>query len=396
MQEKLVLISDDSDFFEYIIPKLALRKSDELYKFGFDELPEKVHLLESALLIINSEHKQEQTLELLNITKNSPAVIFGYNDDEDFKIRAYQSGMFAYFTPATSEKEIRAKLLPALKLVSSINKNKLYREILVKNNLLTKNNEVFLDSNNLLEREIEKINKSSAYAVLAAISPDDKSKFSLLPNQIETIILNNIRENDILINYATNKYYLLLLDTDLNNAKAIWDNIASQFPEPIYAGFAFVGHKNRQLLVNEVLNNLHLAINKGFNSSVTADMYSGNNFVQNRNELEKKLEQIITPVFYHLQQTYNDKLFEMKIEQEHNNDSKVMYIKSKNNTGIFKITCPGFSTVNIDISYDTDSNINLESKRISIEPEHLEGGFLQDILEQFIMEFKREVNNDNS
>ena len=36
MQSRIVLISDDVDFFEYISPKLNLRKSDELFKFGFD------------------------------------------------------------------------------------------------------------------------------------------------------------------------------------------------------------------------------------------------------------------------------------------------------------------------------------------------------------------------
>ena len=125
MQEKIVLISDDSNFFDYIIPKLALRKSDEIYRFCFDELPEKIHLLDTSLLIINSENKQEQTLELLNIIKNSATIVFSYNEDENFKIQAYKSGMFEYFTLSTSEDEIKAKLIPALKLVSSANKNNL-------------------------------------------------------------------------------------------------------------------------------------------------------------------------------------------------------------------------------------------------------------------------------
>ena len=42
---RIVLISDDSDFFEYISPKLILRKSDELFRFSFDEVLEKLHLL---------------------------------------------------------------------------------------------------------------------------------------------------------------------------------------------------------------------------------------------------------------------------------------------------------------------------------------------------------------
>ena len=95
MQNKIVLISDDSDFFDYIIPKLSLRKSDEVFRFGFYELPDKVHLLKSSLLIINSENHYEQTLELLDIVNDVPIIVFSYNDDEKFKIEAYKKGMYA-------------------------------------------------------------------------------------------------------------------------------------------------------------------------------------------------------------------------------------------------------------------------------------------------------------
>ena len=396
MLGRVVLISDDKDFFEYIIPKLQLRKSDELFRFGFDELTEKFHQLDSSLLIINSENKQEQTLELLNIIKDSPAVVFGYNDDEAFKIKGYKSGMFAYIPITSTDEEIQATLLPALKLVSSINKNKLYREILVRNNLVTQNNEVFLDSNTMIEQELTKIQNHHKNAVLGAISPDEQSKFTIQPNQIETIILNNIRESDLLINFATNKYFLLLYDTDTEKAYSLWNKIITNFSEPIYAGFVQIGRKNRQQLVSEVLNKLHEAIHRGFKSTMTADVFMGNNFKLYKNEFKKKLEQIITPVFYHVQQIYNDKLFNIKIDIGHGEDYSALYIKSKSATNSLKITSPGYATVNIDINYQNTENTN-DSKRITLEPDELEAGLLQDILEQFILEFKRknEEHYDN-
>ena len=83
MQSRIILISEDDDFFEYIIPKLSLRKYDELFRFSFDDVPEKLHLLKNSLLIINSEGAQEQTIELLELAKNTPAIVFSFNDDED-------------------------------------------------------------------------------------------------------------------------------------------------------------------------------------------------------------------------------------------------------------------------------------------------------------------------
>ena len=38
MQNRIALVSDDSDFFEYIIQKLMIRKNDEIFRYGFDSI----------------------------------------------------------------------------------------------------------------------------------------------------------------------------------------------------------------------------------------------------------------------------------------------------------------------------------------------------------------------
>ena len=61
MAGRIVLISDDPDFFEYIRQKLELRKSDELFTFPFDSVPEKLQLIDSAVLVVNSENAEDKT-----------------------------------------------------------------------------------------------------------------------------------------------------------------------------------------------------------------------------------------------------------------------------------------------------------------------------------------------
>ena len=397
MQNKIVLISDDSDFFEYIIPKLKLRKSDELFSFKFGNLPDKVHMLSSSLLIINSAFNPEQTLQLLDMVNDTPVVVFGYNNDEDFVINTYKKGALAYFTPDISDAEIEAKLLPFLNLISSVKKSALYRELLVENNIIAKNNEVFLNFTNILDREIDKIKKDSANATLVAISTDENSKFIIQPNQLETIILNNIRKNDILMAYSFNKYFLLLNNTGLNKAKEIWNIIEKMLPAGVYSGFASVGNKNRQQVVNEVLNDLHKAMSKSDSINDFVTNNSVNNFKNFRKEFNKKIMQVVSPSFYHIQQSYADKLFGIKIEQGSGDGYGVLYLKTDEYSACFRITSPGFSTVNIDISYhsvnnDSISSLSLENKHISIEPEELESGLLDDLLEEFIQEFKNAVS----
>ena len=393
MQGRVVLITNDSDFFEFIVPKLKLRKSDELFRFKFEDIPEKLHLLQTSVLIINSESSKEQTIELLRILKGNPTIIFSFNEDENFKIACIKSGALSYFTPMTSDDEIDIELTSALNVSSLLMKNLRYREILEKNNCITPNNEVFLDYVNVLDRELDKINKTSTPSVLAAISPNEKTKFLIKPNQIETIILNNIRKNDILMNFAVNKYFLLLFDTDIDGAQKIWAKISSQIPEKIYAGFAKTFSKSRQQLINEALNKLHEAINyEKIAVSMSNSEASTNNFKQFRQDFNKKIEQVITPTFYHIKQKYTDKLYGVIIEQEIGDGYGILRIKSRQIQSVLKITSAGFSKINIDITY-LSGNENLDTKRIALEPDELEAGFLEDLLEQFILEFKKEIND---
>ncbi len=304
MHSRIALISDDSDFFEYIVQKLVLRKSDELFCLNFNDLPENLDILSTSALVINSENAKNQTAEIVSLLKDSPVIVFAYNSDEEYKINLLKNGALAFVTPLTSDDEFQAQVISALHKLSVLQKNKQYREILVAKNLITTNNEVFLDYNTILDKELEKINETSASAVLAAISPNEKAKFLIQPNQIETIILNNIRRNDVLMSFAVNKYFLILYDTDIEGANKIWAKICGQIPEKIYAGFVKIFSKTREQLVNEALNKLHEAINyeKVYTSMKSSETSMRGNFKLFKQEFNKKIEQIINPVFYHVMQ----------------------------------------------------------------------------------------------
>ena len=230
---------------------------------------------------------------------------------------------------------------------------------------------------------------------MVAISPDDKSKFLLSSNQIETLILNNIRNEDILMNYAPNKYFLLLNNTTVEHAQDILSKIQSKLPEKIYAGFVQVGNKNRSQVINEALNKLHEAINRTIiqTSSVSDDSINSN-FKNFRKNLNKNFEKIVIPAFYQFQQKYGEKLFGAIIEHETGNDFGILNIKTKNVIGTLKISYPGFSKINVDIMYKNMHNNDKmfpSPKRVALEPEELESGLISDLLEQFVTEFRNEV-----
>lgn len=406
MANKIVLISDDSDFFDYIRSKLELRKSDELFMFSFDSVPDKIHLIETSVIIVNSENAKEKTLDLLKIFKTTPIIVSAFNDDDVFRRKCYRSGMFDFMPLLTPDAEFRARIIPALSVAGLLEKNKQYRDILIKNTIIQAENEVFLDYNHILDKELEEINAGRKKAVFVAIAPNDKTKFLLQSNLVEAVILNNIRKNDILMNYATNKYFLLMFDTDIASAQKLWSKIINQLPEKIFAGFCTVSNQKRQQLINEVLNRLHEAINQNKDivdrntnpvnglSMITGSTSPYSNFKMFKQEFVKKVEQVITPVFYQIQQKYSGKLAGITLEHGTGEGYGTFYIKGKNSSSCFRITSPGFSKINIDITFQKDSS-NIDAKRITIEPEELEAGLLEDLLEQFILEYKKGSTNDS-
>ena len=406
MANRIVLISDDSDFFEYIKTKLELRKSDELFVYAFDEIPAIIHLLETSVLIVNSENAQEKTIDLLKIFKGTPIIVTAYNEDEVFKRKCYRAGMFDFITLLTPDSEFRVRMLPALSVASILEKNRSYRSVLVENNILKPNSEIYFNYERILDRELEEVHSGKKKAVFGAISPSDKTKFTTVAEVIETIILNNIRKNDILMNYAPSKYFIILFDSDLASAQKLWLKITEQMPQKIHAGLSQITNQNRQQLIDEVLNKLHQAINNDKDvvdvkpevESVIPTIYSMNsshgNFKLFRQEFLRKLEQVIAPVFYQVQQRYSGKFTGIAFEQGVGEGYGTFYIKGKYSVACFRVTAPGFSKINIDITFQQASS-DVDVKRITLEPEELESGVLEDLLEQFIAEYKRSLEYDS-
>ena len=403
MANKIVLISDDRDFFDYIRAKLSMRKSDELFTFTFDELPEKLHLLKSSVIIVNSETSREKTLDLLNLIKDIPVIVSTFNDDEKFRAKCYRAGAFDYLTILVSDSEFQARLVPAFTIASILEKNTQYRDLLVDKNIITKSNDVYLDYRMIIDKELKKIQTNLSKAVFGAISPSDKTKFLIHPTIIESVILSNIRKNDILMTYAPNKYFILLKDIDINDVNKLWDKIELALPQKLFAGFVTITNQKSDELINKALNALHFSINKENSiiniknnpvqslSSLQGDSSTYTNFKMFRQEFSRKIERVITPVFYQVQQKYSNKLSNVTLQQGVGEGYGSFYIKGKTSSSSFRITSPGFSKINIDITYQKDSE-NIDAKRITLEPEELEAGLLGDLLEQFILEYCEENN----
>ena len=144
-----------------------------------------------------------------------------------------------------------------------------------------------------------------------------------------------------------------MFDIDLSAANSIWNKIASQIPQKIYAGISVISNQRKQQLINEVLNKLHEAINYDKNivgeniinpfgsfSNIQTSSSPYSNFKMFRQEFGKKIEQVITPVFYQIQQKYSKELTGVSLQQGFGDGYGTFYIKSKTSTSCFRITSP--------------------------------------------------------
>jgi hypothetical protein len=86
-----------------------------------------------------------------------------------------------------------------------------------------------------------------------AIAPNERNKFFLKQELLELVLANNVRKNDIIMNFAPNKYYLLLFDIDKKSAEKLWTKIREQIPEKIYAGIVEIFNQGRRHIIDAIV-----------------------------------------------------------------------------------------------------------------------------------------------
>ena len=105
-----------------------------------------------------------------------------------------------------------------------------------------------------------------------------------------------------------------------------------------------------------------------------------------RQIFNKKMEKVIAPVFFRLQKTYEEKLFDTKIEQYTDAEQCVFHLKNQNQDSTLRIVYPGFAKIIVYITHEgLDSP---ENREIQLALTKISQKELVKIVEDFIKEFK--------
>lgn len=410
-ESNIILITNDIGVEKILKPKLVLlREIDNIKTVSYSEAAEKINTIFPEMVILYCAKEKEQCIEIIKAiradekTQRTSILLVVKEYNQDFILNAYDEDITDYLTLDSDDAEILMRSIWCLK------KNLVMTTVDKQHHLLEDLGIVDKTTNFYSKEYCEKIFKNeirnlkevkNAEAILMLASASEESKTKLNPTLFAKAIKKSIRNSDVVIHGNANRFYILLMDTNLKGAFCVWEKIKQTIGTQysINAGVSFVGEKTFEELQKELLNALLEANSSNQDLVIVSEEVKNSsqdwldkinstqkNFKLFKQAFNKKLDKVITPVFFQLQKLYEEKLYKTQIEQYSNSTLSSFVLKKSNNVSELKISYPGFSKINIDVIHQgLDSP---ENRRISLDLAELDETRLIRILEDFIKEFK--------
>lgn len=377
-QNNVIIISNTKSFAKSFANKiLLLRKSDTISVLNYKEANSKLNNQNSSLILVHIEDEHcldfVKQLRILNNFKNSSIIMIANCFDGDFLCKAFDSGIDDFVSEDIDETSLNMRIMWALKknLLKNIenrNSNLLSLiEITDKQGFYQKPY-----TQMLFEREYKKCITKYEKTIFMIISPDISCKNDNTTKDISQILYTNLRKNDLCGLGPDNKFYLMLYKTDENGARTLFQKIndSLSFEKTISASAKLIQDnetfKEIERLINKKLseslnavNTFSFIQNQKNSKKIEKTQTENNIIIENplkntkkikyiQNDFAKKMEKIISPIFFKMQAIYEPKLFDTDILQIFNNTDAEFIIKKDNNKS------------EIIIKYGTDCTLEIE------------------------------------
>lgn len=408
----ILLISNDEDVINTLKPKLILlRNVDAISSARYSDALISIKKSVPEIVLIYSANEHEDCLEVIqNIqadekVKAIPILLVVDEYEQEFVLSAYDENITDYITLNMDDSEILIRVIASIKKGLLTNTVKKQLSLLKNLGIIDKQTELYASeySDKIFENEFENLQSVNLSGVLMLISASEESKAVLSLPHLAQSIKNSVRSKDVVVHSSANRFYVLLEETDLKGAFCVWEKIKTNVGREytINAGMSPINGKTFEPLKKELLNALveagatkqEVVIVNEEEKNLSEDWIEKinapkKNFKLFKQAFNKKLNKVITPVFFQVQKLYEEKLFEIEIEQYSNEAQSSFILKKGDKISELKITYPGFAKINIDIIHQgLDSP---ENRHIGLDLSELNEKKLTDILEDFIKEFKSE------
>lgn len=403
-KNSILLISDDKNFAEVLKSKLIfLRKDDAIIASNFDEAEQNLKLSLANIVLVHESTSKTETSELIKFLRQNKDICIillanAYN--EEFILTCYDIGIddFAMSNAEAFELVIR--------VVNNIKHNSIKLQALQNSKILEQlhviDETTGIYNYNYAQQVIENAIDNNLYkdGIFMVISPSESTKLSFSLEKMSNAISKSVRVNDVVTFGRGARFYIFLPKSDINGALVVLNKIKENYGEniEICAGISGIANKSFSDFEKDALQALSdaLATNASYiladDKEETLDEWleDTENEPQNykifKQIFNKKLEKVISPVFFRLQKTWENKLFETEIEQSTSDGLCAFHLKNKKQDSTLRIIYPGFAKIIITITHEgLDSP---ENDEIQLPLTKVTQKELINIIENFIKDFK--------
>ena len=403
-KNSILLISDDKNFAEVLKSKLIfLRKDDAIITSNFDEAEQNLKLSLANIVLVHESTSKTETSELIKFLRQNKDICIillakAYN--EEFILTCYDIGIddFAMSNAEAFELVIR--------VVNNIKHNSIKLQALQNSKILEQlhvtDETTGIYNYNYAQQVIENAIDNNLYkdGIFMVISPSESTKLSFSLEKMSNAISKSVRVNDVVTFGRGARFYIFLPKSDINDALVVLNKIKENYGEniEICAGISGIANKSFSDFEKDALQALSdaLATNASYiladDKEETLDEWleDTENEPQNykifKQIFNKKLEKVISPVFFRLQKTWENKLFETEIEQSTSDGLCAFHLKNKKQDSTLRIIYPGFAKIIITITHEgLDSP---ENDEIQLPLTKVTQKELINIIENFIKDFK--------
>ncbi len=408
-ESNIILITNNDDAIRILKPKLILlREVDNLLTSNYSNAIESIKKDMPDTIIIHCAQEKQECIDLIKLIKNDIAtrhisiLLVADEYERDFMLNAYDENITDFVTLKSDAAEF------LMRTIWCLENNVLRGSFRKQYNLLKKLEVVDKETGfyttefceKVFENEIHFSEKNRVSGIMIEVSPKEEAKVKINMKNLALAIQASTRISDVIAHSIQNKFYILLTKTHFQGAQRVFKKIKENLGEDsLIASATNILQKSFATIKNELLNGLIEAENSKQDFVIVESEPEENqgdwmekmtsaqkNFKLFKQAFNKKLEKVITPVFFQTQKLYEDKLYKTLIEQYSNASSSNFLLKKESYESELKITYPGFSKINIDIIHhglDTPEN-----RRITLDISELDEVKLTQILEEFIEEFK--------
>lgn len=402
----ILLITDDTSTIEAFDDKLVLlRESDRVSYCDYEDAPDVIFENSYDITIIQEHEDKDRTLNLIKYIKDKclSIILLTNNYDRNFVLSAYDEGIDDYVSVKADPSEMLIRVINCIKKSNLKNEISRYKNYLKEYGVISESTGFFSQkfAPEICQLEINNFSNSGALIIL---SPDEEGKASFSADKFSDAIKKSIRHGDIVANASGSKYYIMLSETGLNGAVAVYEKIKAELKDGFtikagiceIKGFNFTDSEKRaQCALSEaMINNQEMVIyadkNETLDEWLDTPHMSEKNYKLFKQIFNKKLEKVIAPVFYRLQKSYEEKLFNTKIEQYTDENQSVFCLKNPKQESRLKIVYPGFAKI---IIYITHAGLDSpENSEITMPLNKITQKELIRIVEDFIKEFKTTID----